>query len=161
MKYINRRDNITNDFYWWEFFKVPKGSPLQEVILKSQEPYINNVYLLCKYLLQPLRTHIKNRMVVLRGFSTFDENIAVGGVPTSLHLDGLAADITTDKKHHLFMIYAHAKDNLKEYISELILYTDEHGNPISIHIAFVKYKYDGNERLIKKMVHPIRINKGP
>lgn len=45
------------------------------------------------YLLQPLRTLYGQKMVVNSGYRSPELNLIVGGVPTSSHLKGEAADI--------------------------------------------------------------------
>lgn len=46
----------------------------------------------CHQILQPLRNHIGVPVTITSGFRSAAVNKAVGGVPTSQHLDGCAAD---------------------------------------------------------------------
>ena len=58
-----------------------------------------NLQKLCVHVLQPLREYMKTSIRVTSGYRTPAHNKAVGGVPTSDHVKGYAADIiTTDNK---------------------------------------------------------------
>jgi hypothetical protein len=66
-----------------------------------------------------------------------------------MHLQGMAADITTDDKHILYYIFEFIKESLKGRFGELILYVDKNNNPINIHVALPK---QGKAPYIKKNV---------
>ncbi|MDH8700779.1 zinc D-Ala-D-Ala carboxypeptidase [Dysgonomonadaceae bacterium PH5-43] len=63
---------------------------------------IENLRLLCKHLLQPLRDGYGKPLNISSGFRCRSLNEAVGGSPTSDHLHGLAADIATSNPMALF-----------------------------------------------------------
>lgn len=54
---------------------------------------IENLTRLCKELLQPIRDEYKKPIIVTSGFRNKALNTAVGGSSTSMHMQGLAADI--------------------------------------------------------------------
>lgn len=56
---------------------------------------IRNIDNLVKYVLNPCRQYIGRAIYINSGYRSKRLNTIVGGVPTSQHLDGKAADITT------------------------------------------------------------------
>ena len=54
---------------------------------------IQNLRSLCVKVLQPLRDFVNRPVEVNSGYRSEALNDAVGGVPNSFHLDGLAADV--------------------------------------------------------------------
>ena len=54
---------------------------------------LNNLTRLCKELLQPIRDEYKKPITVTSGFRNKALNKAVGGSSTSMHMQGLAADV--------------------------------------------------------------------
>lgn len=56
---------------------------------------IRNIDNLVKYVLNPCRQYIGRPVYINSGYRSKRLNAIVGGVPTSQHLDGKAADITT------------------------------------------------------------------
>lgn len=52
-----------------------------------------NLRILCKELLEPLRLYLQQKIIVTSGFRCAELNAAVGGVKTSYHKYGMAADI--------------------------------------------------------------------
>lgn len=66
------------------------GNRWQEAMVRD------NLKVLCEQVLQPLRDHLGKAVVINSGFRTVQVNQLVGGVPTSQHLLGEAADIRID-----------------------------------------------------------------
>ena len=56
---------------------------------------VRNLDNLVKYVLNPCRQYIDRAIYVNSGYRSKRLNAIVGGVPTSQHMDGKAADITT------------------------------------------------------------------
>ena len=56
---------------------------------------VRNLDNLVKYVLNPCRQYIGTAIYINSGYRSKRLNATVGGVPTSQHLDGKAADITT------------------------------------------------------------------
>ena len=60
---------------------------------------INNLMLLCKYVLEPLRTKLNEKygkqmpIIVTSGYRSPKLNAAIGGAKNSQHIEGRAADI--------------------------------------------------------------------
>ena len=62
----------------------------------SNEPtpeVIENLRRLCQSVLQPLRVHLKRPVVITSGYRSPALNRAIGGSPTSHHMQGRAADL--------------------------------------------------------------------
>lgn len=80
---------------------------------------VENLSVLCQFLLDPLRQQINRPIVVSSGYRSEEVNRIVGGVCNSLHLFGKAADIScrTIPPKELFSII---KDNF--VFTELGLY---------------------------------------
>ncbi len=66
---------------------------------KPNDKQIENLNLLCKNVLQPLRDHICVPIFISSGFRSFDTNYAVGGSVNSQHMEGKAADIIIPGKN--------------------------------------------------------------
>ena len=60
-----------------------------------------NLKALCTEVLQPLRHHLKRKVMVSSGYRTEEVNKLVGGVQKSQHLVGEAADLRVDSTEHL------------------------------------------------------------
>ncbi len=54
---------------------------------------IENLRRLCQSVLQPLRLHLKHPVVITSGYRSPALNRAIGGSPTSHHMQGRAADL--------------------------------------------------------------------
>ena len=54
---------------------------------------VSNLQFLCLKILEPLREHAKQPITINSGYRCLELNKAVGGVSTSNHLSGYAADI--------------------------------------------------------------------
>lgn len=66
------------------------------------EEQINNLWILCNHLLQPLRSAYGKPLFISSGFRSADLNRILNGSPASDHLTGRAADIRTDNPTALF-----------------------------------------------------------
>lgn len=60
-----------------------------------------NLKALCTEVLQPLRDHLKRKVMVSSGYRTEELNRLVGGATKSQHLVGEAADLRVDNTKHL------------------------------------------------------------
>lgn len=85
---------LSNNFTLAELVESPTARRLKitEQFTPSQE-VVQNLEQLCKHILQPLRNSLKLPVVVTSGYRCAAVNKAVGGVATSQHLKGQAADI--------------------------------------------------------------------
>lgn len=67
---------------------------------------INRLLELCRWILDPVREMYGKSIVVTSGFRTPFLNRLVGGVSTSQHMQGLAADLRCDDPKALFHLIA-------------------------------------------------------
>lgn len=67
-----------------------------------------NLMMLCALILEPLRIALNRAVIINSGYRSKEVNAGVGGVPSSHHLLGLAADI-----------HFHSETELKEMLSVL------------------------------------------
>lgn len=72
---------------------------------------IDNLIMLCVLILEPLRTALDKPIIINSGFRCKELNKAVGGVPNSHHLQGLAADINFSSEAELKKMLYILKDN--------------------------------------------------
>jgi uncharacterized protein YcbK (DUF882 family) len=99
---------------------------------------VENIRLLCEKLLQPLRSLYGKAMIVNSGYRCKELNEAVGGVETSFHRKGLAADIRCDNPKQLLqtLLSAHIK------FDQAVLY------PTFLHLSYDKAR--NRMQVIKK-----------
>lgn len=72
---------------------------------------IDNLIMLCVLILEPLRTALNKPIIINSGYRCKELNKAVGGVPDSHHLKGLAADINFSSEAELKKMLFTLKDN--------------------------------------------------
>lgn len=70
-----------------------------------------NLMMLCTLILEPLRTAIGEPVIINSGYRNAAVNAGVGGVKTSHHLQGLAADINYKSQAQLKQMLANLKEN--------------------------------------------------
>ena len=94
-----------------------------------------NLLMLCRDVLEPAREEYGKAMIISSGYRCEELNKAVGGAKTSLHMQGLAADIVCSEPKKLFEI-------LKKGKFDQLLW--EHAGKIQwIHVS---YKPNGKNR---------------
>lgn len=84
--------HLTTNFTLEELTKSETALRLGLDNYPTQEE-INNLQTLCTYVLQPVRDYFNTGVKVNSGFRSVEVNAAVGGVSTSDHCRGMAADI--------------------------------------------------------------------
>lgn len=101
------------------------------------EEQVENLTALVDNVLDPLRERFGRPIIVNSGFRSKDLNYAVGGVSTSQHLNGEAADI-----------YAGTKEGNRELFNLIVKYLpyDQVINERDFSWIHVSYKKDGNNR---------------
>lgn len=121
--------------------------PLQKEEVK---PYMNNLYVLCNYILEPIRAYYGKAITVTSGFRGNTLNKRVGGSLTSQHCLGEAADILVKSKtvDEVFEDIRKGKINIcyRQLIKEKI------NGKFWIHIAMVKIPYnDRDSKYMQKL----------
>lgn len=114
---------LTKDFRLEEF-----RSPDNPVIPSDIR---SNLMVLCKFVLQPMRDYMGTPVTITSGYRTAAHNAAVGGVKSSHHRRGMAADIVTSDNRKAFEFI---KNNCR--FTQLI---DEHN------LRWIHVSYDGND----------------
>jgi zinc D-Ala-D-Ala carboxypeptidase len=97
--------------------------------------HIDNLKSLCLNVLQPIRSHFDEPVIISSGYRSAELCIAIGSKPTSQHSEGKAADIeivNVDNKELAMWI----KNNLE--FDQLILEFYKEGEPDSgwIHVSY-------------------------
>lgn len=77
----------------------------------ANEVVQENLMMLCTLILEPLRASIGQPLIINSGFRNSEVNAGVGGVKTSHHLLGLAADINFKSESELKLMLAQLKEN--------------------------------------------------
>jgi len=105
---------------------------------------IDNLRLLCEYVLQPVREHFGKPVSINSGFRSSELNKAIGGSGTSDHCKGMAADIEiagVDNSE----IAEWIKDNCEFRQLILEFYTPGVGDSGWVHVS---YNIDDNDKKI-------------
>ena len=94
---------LSQHFVLGEFLKSATATKynINNTPLKCHIMRLQNLAVRC---LEPIRQHLKLPIQVTSGFRSPELNTKVGGVPTSQHMKGEAADITIPKKHRPFSV---------------------------------------------------------
>lgn len=94
---------LTRNFDLDEFIRSETAEKLG-IDNTPPEKFENNIKYLCTKLLQPLRSLYGKPMIISSGFRCKELNEAVGGVETSFHTVGLAADIKCENPKALLSL---------------------------------------------------------
>lgn len=113
---------ISKNFNLKEFTKSPTAKKLNIDNSKVPEYVKNNIKEMVFQVLQPLRDYIDKPITINSGYRCLKLNAAVGGVPTSQHVQGQAVDIKVDGLSSFEI--AQAVLDLHLPYDQLILYND-------------------------------------
>jgi len=112
-----------------------------------------NLIRLCEELLEPIRRLLNTPIKINSGYRAPQLNAAVGGVPTSAHMDGRAADFVTpqmDLSEAWRAIEAHPLP-----FDQLIWEKNGFGSQW-IHIAIAKHGEEPRKQILKLQARPFR-----
>ena len=113
---------ISENFKLSEFYKSETAKKLK-IDNSIKGDYVkNNIKEMVHQVLQPLRDKLNKPIHINSGYRCLKLNEAVGGVPTSQHVQGQAVDITVDDMNS----YEVAKAVMELYLpfDQMILYND-------------------------------------
>lgn len=127
------RNKLSRNFDWKEFTKSDTAARLHIINEITDWDVRDNIKALVENLLQPLRDVWGGPLFINSGYRCPELNKAVGGVPTSQHAKGQAADVGVTDPYALAKL---AKKMRLPY-DQLILY------PSFCHIS---YRKDGENR---------------
>ena len=113
---------ISKNFRLEEFTKSATADRLKINNKKVPEFAKNNIKEMVFQVLQPLRDYIDKPITINSGYRCLKLNAAVGGVPTSQHVQGQAVDIEVDGLSSFEI--AQAVLDLHLPYDQLILYND-------------------------------------
>jgi zinc D-Ala-D-Ala carboxypeptidase len=120
---------LSEHFELWEFTKSATADK-KGINNSPNEAQIQNLRLLCKYVLEPLRAET-GIIEVTSGFRSLELNKAVGGVATSQHTLGQAADIIFPE-YNIGDAFRYIRDNL---IYDQVIWENKFGN-VWIHVSY-------------------------
>lgn len=120
------KTKISKDFTFEELRRTNTG-----YFNTPNDVYLINQRLLTAGILQPLRSYLKEKVVITSGFRSAQVNFAVNGSKNSFHLYGMAADFKVKS-------FQKAIDFIKNYLefTELGIYQTEKGVIRFIHVAY-------------------------
>lgn len=121
MKYFSFKEMIQSD--------TAKSNNIENIPDWEQ---IDALRSLIEAVLDPLREWYGSPITINSGFRSEALNSAVGGVSTSYHLGGFAADLNTGSREENQKIFNYIKDNLP--FTEL----GWEGNGTWVHVAYIK-----------------------
>ena len=108
---------------------------------------VSNLQYLCEKILEPLRNHFNTPIIINSGYRCLQLNKAIGGVSTSNHLSGYAADIKVPSNKVGEEWFDWMQKNIPDF-DELILERNTPSSPTFwIHVAI---RQNGNNR--KKVI---------
>lgn len=148
---------LTKNFTIEELVRSSEAARLK--IDNTPDPrIISNLTYLARTVLQPLRDHFSEPIVVSSGFRCLKLNAAIGGSKFSHHVHGCAADIdfNVGSSHETVEIFDHIYNHLP--FTELIAEEIGQGQEGWVHVAIargreaekqVKYKLRGDKSGVK------------
>ena len=125
--------NLSKNFDWKEFEKSDTASRLHIVNVINDWEVRDNIKALVDNVLQPLRDAWGGPLFINSGYRSPELNKAVGGVATSMHCKGQAADVDCTDPYAL----AKLVKRMRLDVDQVILY------PSFVHIS---HKRDGRNR---------------
>lgn len=110
----------------------------QRLALNNDPPLwaIRNMEELIRRILDPLRESYGRPIIVNSGYRSVPVNNAIGGVITSQHLRGQAADIRGMDAEETMQIWQIARDSNLPYDQLINEHPDQQGRPTWIHISW-------------------------
>lgn len=124
---------ISKNFDWKEFTKSDTATRLHIINEVTTWEVRDNIKALVDNILQPLRDAWGQPLFINSGYRCLKLNAAVGGVPTSQHVMGMAADVGCSNPYELAKLAV----KLKLDFDQLIVY------PTFVHFSYDK---DGRNR---------------
>ena len=111
---------------------------------KPENDEIDNLRLLCEYVLQPVREHFAKPVSINSGFRSKELNKAIGGSTTSDHCKGMAADIEiAGIDNSVIAEWIEENCDFRQLILEF--YTPGVGDSGWVHVS---YNSDDNEKKV-------------
>jgi len=125
---------LSENFTLFEFLDSYTASRLNLHKYQEEIPelYILNLRRLCDNILEPLRKHTKEPVIISSGYRSPQLNRAIGGARQSDHLQGKAVDI---KVKNLQLAFGWIKNNCK--FKQLIY--EKKGNSEWIHVSYDEF----------------------
>ena len=117
------------------------------------KPYVNNLYILANYILQPIRNYYKAPIIINSGFRGESLNKKVGGTATSDHTcikGAAAADFTVRGKtvDEVFKDIISGKINI---LYRQVINEENKSGAKWIHIASFRLPFDKNDKYMHKL----------
>ncbi|MCQ2243820.1 MAG: D-Ala-D-Ala carboxypeptidase family metallohydrolase [Bacteroidaceae bacterium] len=115
---------------------------------------VSNLQYLCEKILEPLRAHANQPIIINSGYRCLQLNKAIGGVSTSNHLSGYAADIKVPNNKVGEEWFDWMQKNIPDF-DELILERNTPSSPTFwIHVA-IRQNGNNRKKVIRNLIaHP-------
>ena len=128
---------------------VTSYKEFQQKQLEEVKPFMNNLYILANYILQPIRNYYKVPITVTSGFRGKALNERVGGNKTSQHCLGEAVDFIVKGKtvDEVFEDIRTGKIDIcyRQLIKEKV------GKRFWVHIGMVKIPFKPKDKYMQKL----------
>ena len=139
IKYKTSKENKTMSLILSEHFRLAEFTTSLVAVTRRIDntpplPAICNLQQLCLHVLEPLRAHLGHAVRINSGYRSAKLNAAVGGVKTSDHTRGCAADIFVPDVKTGRQWFAWMMDNLP--FDQLIWETASAGKTCWIHVGY-------------------------
>lgn len=141
---------ITENFTTDEFLRSDKAKELNIINKFDNASQLCAIKELCNMVLQPSRDHFGKPIIINSGFRNKKLNKAVGGVPTSQHAKGEAADIRLSDYTENKQLFNYIQNNLN--FDQLIWEYGSDSFPAWVHVSYS----DGNNR--KEVLRAKKVN---
>ena len=129
---------LTSHFRLSEFIKSPTAAA-KGIDNTPSLTSVSNLQYLCEKILEPLRAFANQPIIINSGYRCLQLNKAIGGVSTSNHLSGYAADIHVPTKAVGYEWFEWIQKNIPIF-DELIIEREKPSSPsFWIHVAIRQF----------------------
>lgn len=119
------------------------------------KPYVNNLYILTNYILQPIRNYYKVPIIINSGFRGPALNKRVGGTKTSDHtcIMGAAAADFTVKGRTVDEVFKDIISGKIGIIYRQVINEQNSSGAKWIHIASLRFPFDKSDKYMHKLIY--------
>lgn len=128
---------LTPHFRLSEFIKSPTAAA-KDIDNTPRLATVSNLQYLCEKVLEPLRAYANQPIIINSGYRCLELNKAVGGVSTSNHLSGYAADIHVPTNAVGYEWFEWMQQNIPTF-DELIIERAPSSKTFWIHVAIRQF----------------------
>ena len=134
---------------------VTSYKEFQQKQLEEVKPFMNNLYILANYILQPIRNYYKVPIIINSGFRGPALNKRVGGTKTSDHtcIMGAAAADFTVKGRTVDEVFKDIISGKIGIIYRQVINEQNSSGVKWIHIASLRFPFDKSDKYMHKLIY--------